>query len=243
MRIYRRGIMIGLVMVLTTIMATLVQPPTLVSATSYEGTATLNCEGWVANDGSVFLTRDNTGRTGRFGGPLERFQIVGYDGAGTQIYFQEAEAELGEKVNGIGNFTPWMVPPEYNPLTFQFISLAGNGLPEVLVFEATGVCPGLPDFEAPAAPRGCDVQMPITKTAVVGRFIVDTPTYWFPGKMISPELVIKGGNTAWVLGVDETGQYRKIIWVCDLLWVPAGAMGPNDDAIWRGAPLPTEIVD
>jgi hypothetical protein len=222
----------------------LAYPLTIAHATSYEGTATLNCEGWVANDGSVFLTRDNTGRIGRFEGPLERYQIVGWDGGGTQIYFQEAEAELGEKVNGIGNFTPWMVAPQYNPLTFQFISLAGNGLPEVLVFEATGICPGLPYNDVPVTgditePQpGCDTLLAIPSTAVVGLFVADAPVYWEPGKSTHPLVTIKAGNTAWVIQLDGSGRYYEIIWSCDYVWVPALTLAPNPDQVWKSRPLP-----
>lgn len=226
------------------LLAGLAYPLSIAHATSYEGTATLTCDGWEANDGSVFLTRDNTGLTGPFEGPLERYQIIGWDGGGTQIYFQEAEAELGEKVNGIGNFTPWTVAPQYNPLTFQFVSLAGNGLPEVLVFEATGVCPGLPYTDLPDQELrvGCDALMNIPSTAVGGLFVADAPVYWKPGKLTDPRVTIKAGNTAWVIRLDASRQYYEIIWSCQYVWVPAHTLAPNPDAVWKSRPLPDGLV-
>ena len=95
-------------------------------------------------------------------------------------------------------------------------------------------CGGLP---------GCDTQIPIPSTAVVGAFTQTTPVYWAPGKMTDPVVSIEAGKTAWVLGLDATGQYYKIVWVCDLLWVPVNTIGPNYDAVWNGAPLPTGVVE
>jgi len=90
---------------------------------------------------------------------------------------------------------------------------------------------------------GCDVLMPIPATAVGGTFVADAPLYWAPGKLTSPLVTIAAGNSARVLGLDATGQYYKIIWVCDFLWVPKATLGPNYDAVWNGAPLPTGVVE
>ena len=90
---------------------------------------------------------------------------------------------------------------------------------------------------------GCDVLMPIPATAVGGTFVADAPVYWEPGELTSPLVTIKAGNTARVLGLDASGQYYKIIWVCDFLWVPKATLGPNYDAVWNGAPLPTGVVE
>ncbi len=89
---------------------------------------------------------------------------------------------------------------------------------------------------------GCDVLMRLPKTAVVGSFGQDAMIYWKPGKLTSPLVTIQAGKTAWVLGVDESGQYRKIVWSCDYLWVKADALTPNFDAVWQGTPLPMDVV-
>jgi hypothetical protein len=88
---------------------------------------------------------------------------------------------------------------------------------------------------------GC--ELPIPSTAVVGQFNDNTSTYWLPGHLTSPVVVIEVGNTAWVLGVDASGAYYKIIWACQYLWVPVGNMGPNFDDVWQGTPLPTGVVE
>lgn len=101
----------------------------------------------------------------------------------------------------------------------------------------TPVCDGV------AAP-GCDTKIPIPDQSVVGSFLSDADAYWAPGKPTENPLVTIGeGNTAWVLGQDDTGQYYKIVWVCQYLWVQKSTMGPNFDAVWNGTPLPTTVVD
>ena len=90
---------------------------------------------------------------------------------------------------------------------------------------------------------GCDVLLPIPATAVGGAFVADAPVYWKPGELTNPLVTIKAGNTARVIGQDASGQYYQIIWVCDFVWVPKATMGPNYDAVWNGAPLPTAVVE
>jgi len=201
---------------------------------SYDGTMIIDCDGFVADDASAWLDRDNTGRQ------EEHYILIAWDGAGNVIYFQDSTANLGERVNGIG-VASWTTPPECNPITFQAISAAGNELPEEIGFEATGVCEGLPTCNGQVP--GCDMLIDIPSTAVGGAFVADALAYYEPGKLVEPETTITAGNTAWVLGVDATGAYYKIVWGCQYLWVPVSTMGPNNDAVWNGTPLPTGVVE
>lgn len=89
---------------------------------------------------------------------------------------------------------------------------------------------------------GCDVMMALPATAVVGSFVADATLYSEPGNPITPALTMQAGKTAWVLGVDASGQYYKILWVCSYVWVPKDTMGPNYDDVWEGTPLPTDVV-
>jgi len=89
---------------------------------------------------------------------------------------------------------------------------------------------------------GCDVQMPISDTAVVGAFVRTTPAYWAPDRLTNPLITIPAGKTAWVLGTDPSGRYYEIVWVCNLLWVPVNTMGPNYDDVWKGRPLPGRVA-
>ncbi|MEW6580160.1 MAG: hypothetical protein AB1435_13335 [Chloroflexota bacterium] len=90
---------------------------------------------------------------------------------------------------------------------------------------------------------GCDALLDVPATAVVGSFVADAPLYWTPGELTSPLVTIPAGKTAWVLGTDDSGGYYKIVWACDMVYVPVSAMGPNYDAVWNGRPLPTSNAD
>ncbi len=95
------------------------------------------------------------------------------------------------------------------------------------------------DLEGP----GCDTRIAMTDNAVVGLFVADALTYWGPDAGKGTTVTIAAGNTAWVLGMDASGAYYKIVWVCDCLWVPVGTMGPNPDAVWNSTPLPMTVVE
>ena len=91
---------------------------------------------------------------------------------------------------------------------------------------------------------GCDVTIPL-EGAVVGRFEHTAETYWAPdfNKKTAPEVLIPWNTTLWTFGVDESGQFRKVVLNCTYLWVPVETMGPNFDEVWGGAPLPMTVVD
>ncbi|MCZ7540415.1 MAG: hypothetical protein M5U29_10980 [Anaerolineae bacterium] len=193
----------------------------------------LDCAG-VTDFGSSFTTdRDNTG-TGD-----EAYTVTGTDGYGNVLFFYSSQRPVG--ITSVFGSALWTTAPLANPLTLRFVSLAGNGFSEQLVMELTGECDGLPWVDV--ALPGCDVLMPIPKTAVGGTFVADAPVYWAPGKQTSPLVTIKAGNSARVIGLDSTGEYYQIIWVCDFVWVPRATLGPNYDAVWNGAPLPTAVVN
>jgi hypothetical protein len=93
-----------------------------------------------------------------------------------------------------------------------------------------------------ASIAGCPALMAMPDSTVMGTFVSDAPTYWTPGKLTDPLITLEAGKSAYVLGVDETGEYYKIVWVCNYLWVPVETLGPTYDANWNGAPLPTGIT-
>jgi len=78
--------------------------------------------------------------------------------------------------------------------------------------------------------------------SVVGTFLTDTVAHWAPGKQTEPPVVFTAGKTAWVVGIDESGEYYQLAYLCNYLWVPVESMGPNYDAVWNGTPLPTGAV-
>ncbi len=99
------------------------------------------------------------------------------------------------------------------------------------------------DVESTEPVPGCDVNIPLPAGSVQGTFVADAATSWSPGNLTNPIVTIPAGQSAWVLGLDATGAYYKIVWVCDYLWVPVGSIGPNYDEVWNGAPLPTGVVE
>ncbi|MCZ7540100.1 MAG: hypothetical protein M5U29_09335 [Anaerolineae bacterium] len=146
-----------------------------------------------------------------------------YRAPGTYLYVIEGPGTWS------GLIFEWEISSSWFPSTFYLIS------PDSITCEEAE--PG------PEPVPGCDVLLPIPATAVGGTFMADAPVYWEPGELTSPLVTISAGNSARVLGVDESGEYYKIIWGCDLVWVPAGTMGPNYDAVWNGRPLPTGVVN
>jgi hypothetical protein len=89
---------------------------------------------------------------------------------------------------------------------------------------------------------GCDLGVKLTPNAAVGAFVSDTDVYWAPDANATTAITMPAGKTAWVLGMDETGEFYKFVWSCTLLWAPVGTMGPNHDDVWHGAALPTTVV-
>lgn len=136
--------------------------------------------------------------------------------------------------------------------TFDFTNITiGQGVPGIgiLIF-ADGALVYMNDpytgLDAPCAAfqanePGCDL-LSLPSGAVVGSFVQTAPLYWAPGELVQPALSMAAGKTAWVIGPDATGQWYKIAWACDFLWVPAGSLGPNFDDVWQGRPLPTNTV-
>ncbi len=88
---------------------------------------------------------------------------------------------------------------------------------------------------------GCDVLMEIPESAVGASVVEDAPVFWKPG---GPTVhVLPEGTTLRAIGLDESEQYYKVIYVCDYLWLPVETLAPNYDEVWNGAPLPTVIVE
>jgi hypothetical protein len=72
----------------------------------------------------------------------EAYELIAIDGAGNLIYSFSGFIPVGSSFS-IGSFS-WTNPPLFNPIRLRFISLAGNGLPEQVVLDILGNCPGLP---------------------------------------------------------------------------------------------------
>lgn len=98
-----------------------------------------------------------------------------------------------------------------------------------------------------AAPYGedlvCDNGINVDD-AVVGSIVAGTAIFWEPvvGSEISG-LFVSPGQTFWVLGVDATNSWYKIVIACQAVWVPLDTVGPNYAEPWLGRLLPTTVVE
>ncbi len=225
---------LGILIIAATLLVTLAGIARPAEAGTYHGgLPTIDCTGInFTGSNSIDFDRDNTGSGAEF------LEMIAYDGNCTEIFHATDTRTIPDNT-GFTPVYPWTATPDYNPITVRMISPAGGKVGEQIVWETTGECAGLPS----ASVAGCDVTIPLTATSVVGAFVADAPTSWTPGQLTSPLVTIPAGKTAWVLGQDASGDYYKIVWVCDLLWVPTSTLGPNYDATWNGRPLPTGVVN
>lgn len=102
----------------------------------------LTCSGFVSGGSEMLLTRDNTGALS------EAFVVTAIDGAGNTIFAPVSDVFFvgGTILWPDGDAYEWTRAPLYNPLRLRVISLAGNGLPEEVVYEASADCAGLSPF-------------------------------------------------------------------------------------------------
>ncbi len=87
---------------------------------------------------------------------------------------------------------------------------------------------------------GCDALITMPSNAVGAAITADTPVYWQPGSM--SDETFPADLHVLALGVDESGAYTKVLYVCGTYWVPTSVIGPNYDSPWNGAALPTDVV-
>ena len=146
----------------------------------------------------------------------------------------------------------------YDPISYTF-STTMSGM---FSFGVTGVEPGVMVIidttctpapggggsapsagTVPANVPGCDMLTALPDDAAVGVFLAETGILWGPGADMATGLTMPAGKTAWVLGMDESGQFYKFVFSCSYLWAPVRAMGINHDDVWNGAPLPVTVVE
>lgn len=109
----------------------------------------------------------------------------------------------------------------------------GSGLYYTEIPQITALCNA-------SLARAC---MPTLTGGVVGQITKTTPAYYAPSLDAQTTTVLPVGQTWWVLGTDEFGDWYKLLVACEDVWVPASALGPNFDAVWTGTSLPSNIVE
>ncbi len=140
------------------IMMSLAGTYTTTAVTVTDGGISVACNGATFN-GSIAYTRDNAG------GNQEIVEFISFDGAGTPMSQGQLMGTVGTSTPISGTFLA--TTPQFNPLTVQIISIAGNGLGEQIAFSASGTCPGLPTFIPPD--DGSGVGGPVATNVYDGR--------------------------------------------------------------------------
>jgi hypothetical protein len=221
----RRLLIVGWVLLLAA--GGVATPHTALAVTNSAGQITVDCVSVRVNL-TYDIDRDNTG-TGR-----EHHAYVVTDGAGSvlfrQDYFDAVPSHFRDQ------FTQaYTTVPKFNPISVVHVSYAGNGFSEQIAYSSSGSCAGLPSY-------GSTGPVAIPPTAVVGKFVKTTPVYSdpVPGSEINVTMAV--GKSAWVYGVDPTGQFYRVMLGGALFWVPVDTMGPNYDEVWQGRPLPGRAV-
>jgi hypothetical protein len=149
-------------------------------AQTYAGTTVFTCTTFTAaGTGSSTLDRDNTG----VGQEKDRIEVT--DGNGVLLYSLTFQNGLGVYAAGLINTTLYTVAPTANPITLKVISLAGNSLPELVQYVASGSCAGLPDgnFAGPGVPAGF-----VLKTITCNVAVYDAPG----GKPVGSNAITSG---------------------------------------------------
>jgi len=86
--------------------------------------------------------------------------------------------------------------------------------------------------------RNNDVPPP---GSVMGRLLSTVIVYQDPNT-INPVTYAIQDRRVWVLGPDPSGQFYRIIYNHQRVWVLAGALGTDPDSPWDNAPLPTTLL-
>ncbi len=193
--------------------------------------------------------------TGAFAGFYAQYEVITFTvtQSGTYTITEDGSPNTAFYLVA-GSFTPaalasCLAASNANPLSLS-VSLTSGTVYHVVVindtftqdpltYNVTITGPG--DINAGGL-AGCDALIAIPSTAVGATLVADTPLYWAPGQITDPLVSLQAGKNVRAIGLDATSQYYQILFQCRFLWVPANTLGPNYDAVWNGAPLPTAVV-
>ncbi|MFN8529547.1 MAG: hypothetical protein U0670_13120 [Anaerolineae bacterium] len=199
-----------------------------------------------------------TGTTDDISG-YDDYAVVYFDGSGNVIDVDIQTVQVGDTIDDDTGPDPGidaLPDPVSRPFTIVVYDISPDfgtsGLDENTIdgynwIVAHGVELSRTTFD-PSFDPGC-AQLPlasgaciaIPSSAVMGTLPNATQAYYAPGS--AAQGVVLNPGTYYVLGVDASGGYYKIILACQYLWVPVGSMGPSYTAPWSGQPLPTSVVN
>jgi hypothetical protein len=183
----------------------------------------LDCDGLVSRGGGLSLNRDNTGAG------LETITFSAVDGAGNVILPAISNTSFvgGSIVLADGLSWGWSSVPTANPLILTVTSVAGNGLAEQVVYQAAGLCSGLPTTDAGEDLLGLPdgITSPSVEINTVaprpdgnedvaisqdGYLIVDTDNAFLRSGddvRYTPVAIVDGGTFLVVLGTNGDGSW------------------------------------
>lgn len=188
---------------------------------------------------------------------IDLYDVMLLDGDGTIIDNYIYGTGLGSDY--VTNFTmgDWNgVHADSMPLTVRLIDIGNPGMvledsPEAIAAalaapvldEATLDLRDVWPVECGNLPTGSmsagSACLALPSGAVVGQLPNATQAYFSPGNLST---VTVNAGTYWVIGVDSSGAYYKIVLACQYLWVPINTMQPSYQAPWHGESLPTGVV-
>ncbi len=155
----RVKLLVGILFVLVTI-TSFVLPRPVVAASNRNTSVWFGCQ-WFSLWYDLTIDRDNSENL-----HAERLLFRAVDGSGLVIYDRVISFSFSGQPRPVSGFfwDYWAPRPRYNPLTFQIISLAGNGQPQQTVFSRTVKCSGLPSYTQPSSTPTLVPTLPPTYT-------------------------------------------------------------------------------
>ncbi len=209
MKMRYRIFAVGLLLIMMSLAGTHITTAVTVN----DGGIFVDCNGATFN-GSITYTRNNAGIN------QETVQFISFDGAGNIMSFGQLSDTVGGTQPISGTYLD--TAPQFNPLTVQIVSIAGNGLDEQIAFSASGTCPGLPTFIPPDDGSG-GVGGPVATNVYDGR--VNNSQQLDVG---APVAIYCDEDAIEVYKIDlETGNGNRVIYYARNRGLPLPVQGDN----------------
>lgn len=250
----------GVVIVAAVLLATLpgiVTPQHVKAAASLTSVEITNIVsgGGDCSPGSALLSSYDVVVTGVAEVPAGTFNVTahlsGVNDTLAESWGSYSDSQLGTGLGGfLFNGTGWTAPgdtptfyftAESNGITVQSPILTYYCSSGTFSYQPGGSGGGGGGSGAEPVPGPDMVEIP--EGSVVGTFTQNTALLWMPdASAISPN-VMAIGQSLWVTGLDESGEFYQVLLSGRFYWVPAGSIGPTYDDVWNGAPLPTTVIE
>ncbi len=193
------------------------------------------CDRLVANYNAFTFDRDNTG----FG--YEGYHVAISDGDGTILESGLAYNVVGYVLPANPNDTFYYTSAvaDFNPIRIELIGVAGNGLSEQRIWDASGDCPGLPTYTPPPGVTVAGPGSRVPSNFVHRQIVCDVPIYNVPGGLPINDNRILNGQT-WFVNPTPVealnGESWTEIFVSGLQnpYIPTSCVNPDAAAVKIG---------